>query len=142
MPAVVRSIEIHAPPSVVWRWLSTPEALRQWFHPGLEIDLRVGGRYSFHDPDSDDRVNGTVLELIPEGSLILSWMEEGAGGHPARLVVALAPTAAGTRVTVTYDRFAGIGKPNWADTVEAYERGADRHQDLERLAAFVAHGVA
>jgi len=45
MPQVVRSIEIQAPPSSVWRWLATEEALRRWLSPSLEIDLRVGGAY-------------------------------------------------------------------------------------------------
>jgi uncharacterized protein YndB with AHSA1/START domain len=30
MPEVARSIEIQAPPSAVWRWLSSAEALRRW----------------------------------------------------------------------------------------------------------------
>jgi uncharacterized protein YndB with AHSA1/START domain len=139
MPAVVRSLEIQAPPSVVWRWLATPEALRRWLSPNLEIDLRVGGAYRFHDDPSDTAISGTVLELVPEGGLVLSWLEEGGDWvHPARLVLSLCATAAGTRVTLTHDGFAGIGKPTWPGTVQAYERGADRHRVLEHLAELVA----
>ena len=142
MPAVVRSIEIQAPPSTVWHWLATPEALRRWISPNLEIDLRVGGAYRLLGPDGDTWISGSVLELVPEGGLILSWLEEGGDWvHPARLAITLTPTPAGTRVTLTHDGFAGIGKPGWPDTVWAYERGADRHQLLERLADLVA-GVA
>lgn len=135
MPAVVRSIEIQAPPSAVWRWLATPEALRRWISPNLEIDLRVGGTYRLLNPGESTWISGTVLELVPEGSLILSWLEEGGDWvYPARLIVTLTPTPSGTRVTLAHDGFAGIGKPGWPDTVQAYERGADRHQVLERLA--------
>lgn len=135
MPEVVRSIEIQAPPSAVWRWLATPEALRRWISPNLEIDLRVGGTYRLLNPGEATWISGTVLEMVPEGSLILSWFEEGGDWvHPARLVVSLTPTSAGTRVTLAHDGFAGIGKPGWPDTLQAYERGADRHQLLERLA--------
>ena len=135
MPAVVRSIEIQAPPSAVWRWLATPEALRRWISPNLEIDLRVGGTYRLLNPGESTWISGTVLELVPEGSLILSWLEEGGDWvYPARLIVTLTPTPSGTRVTLAHDGFAGIGKPSWPDTVQAYERGADRHQVLERLA--------
>ena len=30
MLQVIRSIEIDAPPSAVWRWLATQQALRRW----------------------------------------------------------------------------------------------------------------
>jgi uncharacterized protein YndB with AHSA1/START domain len=89
--------------------------------------------------DGETRISGTVLELVPEGELVLSWLEEGSGWrYPARLVVGLAATAGGTRVTLTHDGFAGIGKPGWERTAEAYERGADRHRVLERLADVVS----
>lgn len=139
MPQVIRSIEIKAPPSAVWRWLATQDALREWISPNIEIDLTVGGAYRFLGPDDSTSVSGVVLEIVPEGSLILSWFEEGGDWlHPARLVIALAPTAAGTHVTLAHDGFAGIGKPGWAGTVQGYERGADRHRILERLAELVA----
>ncbi len=137
MPEVVRSIEIKAPPSAVWRWLATPEALRRWLSPNLQIDLRVGGSYRFQNEDT--WISGTVLEIVPEGCLVLTWLEEGGDWiHPARLLITLAATRTGTRVTLTHDGFAGIGKPGWSDTVLAYERGADRHRILERLAELVA----
>lgn len=139
MPAVVRSVEIEAPPSTVWRWMASQEGLRQWLSPGMEIDLRVGGFYRFRDGEGDTWISGTVLDIVPEGGLTLSWMEEGSDWvYPARLVLGLAPTVHGTRVTLSHDGFAGIGKASWADTLRAYERGADRHRVLERLAELVA----
>jgi uncharacterized protein YndB with AHSA1/START domain len=139
MPQVIRTIDIKAPPSVVWRWLATQAALREWISPNIEIDLQVGGAYRFVGPDETTWISGVVLELVPEGSLILSWFEEGGEWvHPARLLFTLAPTATGTRVTLVHDGFAGIGTPGWAGTVQGYERGADRHRILERLAALVA----
>jgi len=139
MAEIVRSIEIAAPPSAIWRWMSTPEGLRRWLSPSLDIDLRVGGAYRLLGPDAETWISGTVLELVPEGSLILSWFEEGGDWvYPARLVITLAPTPNGTRVSLCHDGFAGIGKPTWPDTVRAYERGADRHQVLERLADLMA----
>jgi len=143
MPEVVRSIEIPAPPSRVWRELSTQAGLRRWIAPDLEIELRVGGAYRMLGADGQTRISGTVLELVPEGRLVLSWLEEQAGWiHPARLLVTLEPIATGTRVGLVHDGFAGIGKPAWDRTLEAYERGADKHQVLERLAEVVASGGA
>jgi uncharacterized protein YndB with AHSA1/START domain len=139
MPEVVRTIEIKARPSEVWRWLESQDALRRWISPNLEIDLAVGGVYRFLGPDDATWVTGHVLELVPEGRLVLSWMEEGSDWlHPARLVLTLAPAAAGTRVTLIHDGFAGIGKPGWPATVQNYERGADAHRILEKLAALVS----
>jgi uncharacterized protein YndB with AHSA1/START domain len=138
MPQVVRSIEIEVPPSAVWRWLATQEALRRWISPNLEIDLRVGGAYRFLGPDKETWIVGSVLELVPEGTLILSWMEEAQGWlHPARLVISLAASPIGTKVTLVHDGFAGIGKPGWPETVKDYEIGADAHRVLEKLMELV-----
>ncbi|GLI29131.1 hypothetical protein ARHIZOSPH14_33730 [Agromyces rhizosphaerae] len=141
MPDVVRALDIAAPPSAVWRWFTTQEAMRAWFRPDLEIDLRVGGAFRMLGADGETSISGTVLELVPEGRLVLSWLEEDAGWtHPARLIVSLEPIATGTRVTLVHDGFAGIGTEGWRGTMAAYERGADRHRVLEQLAAVVASG--
>jgi uncharacterized protein YndB with AHSA1/START domain len=142
MPQVIRSIEIQAPPSAVWRWLATQEGLRRWIGSNIEIDLRVGGAYRFLGPDESTWVSGSVLELATEKSLILSWLEEGSGWmHPARLVITLAPSSVGTRVTLIHDGFEAIGRPDWPETVQDYERGADIHRVLDRLADLVNAGA-
>jgi|SRR5580698_2778212 uncharacterized protein YndB with AHSA1/START domain len=143
MPQVVRSIVIKAPPSAVWRWFTSQEGLRRWLSPNITIDLRVGGAYRFVGPDDATWISGVVLEIVPEAELVLSWLEEGGRWlHPARLVVRLVATPAGTEVSLVHDGFAGIGKPDWAGTVQAYERGADRHKVLEALAELVSAGAA
>lgn len=139
MPEVVRFIDIKAPPSTVWRWMATQEALRRWLSPNLEIDLHVGGAYRLVNDDT--LITGNVLEIVPEGQLILSWFEEGADWvHPGRLLISLTPTAGGTRVALRHDGFAGIGRPGWPKTLEAYERGADHHRILDSLADLVEGG--
>jgi len=55
-------------------------------------------------------------------------------------VITLASTPAGSQVTLIHDGFAGIGKPGWPDIARNYERGADRHKILERLAELVVAG--
>jgi uncharacterized protein YndB with AHSA1/START domain len=139
MQQVIRSIEIQAAPSTVWRCLATQEGLRLWISSNIDIDLRVGGTYRFLGPDDETWISGTVLEFEPERRLILSWLEEGAGWqNPARLVITLAPSAAGTRVTLIHDGFEAIGSSDWEETVQDYERGADLHRVLDRLADLVS----
>ena len=136
MPAVVRSLEIQALPSVVWRWLATPEALRRWLSPNLEIDLRVGGAYRCARPGTTRGSAARVLELVPEGELVLSWLEEGGDWvHPARLVFTWRPRPRHDR-DARARRLRGHRQAGWPDTLQAYERGADRHQLLQRLAAW------
>lgn len=142
MPEVVRSIEIQAPPSRVWGWFESEEVLRRWLRPDLQIDLSVGGAYRMLGADDETWISGTVLELVPEGRLVLSWMEEDAGWvHPGRLVIELAAVSSGTRVTLIHDGFAGIGTAHWQRTLDAYEHGADDHRVLEQLAMAVAAGA-
>ncbi len=69
---------------------------------------------------------------------MLSWMEEGSDwGFPGRLLITLRAEGDGTEVTLTHDGFAGIGRSDWMATWQAYERGVDRHQLLQRLADVV-----
>jgi uncharacterized protein YndB with AHSA1/START domain len=141
MPQVTRSIDIRATPSKVWRYLATQEGLRRWISPNLEIDLVVGGTYRFLGPDQKTWITGNVLEIAPEGWLILSWMEQDQGwAHPARLVITLEASGVGTKATMIFDGFAGIGRTDWPDMVADYERGADQHRILEKLAALVMSG--
>jgi uncharacterized protein YndB with AHSA1/START domain len=138
MPQVIRTIEIRATPSKVWRFIATQDALRRWISPNLEIDLKVGGQYRFLGPDNKTWVSGHVMELVPEGWLILSWLEEDQGWiHPARFVVALEASAAGTKITIIHEGFAGTGHADWPEMVADYERGSDAHGILDKLATLV-----
>src|SRR5690606_31956928 len=90
-------------------------------------------------PDGVTRNSGVVLELDPERRLVLSWLEEDTGWiHPARLLFTLDPVDGGTRVTLQHDGFAGIGTVDWQGTKNSYEKGADAHALLPKLAELVA----
>lgn len=142
MPEVIRTIDIAAPPGTLWHWFASREALRQWWGTrDLEIELSVGGSFSLTGPDGQTRVSGSVLELDPERRLVLSWREDG-WVHPGRLLFVLEPTDGGTRVMVQHDGFAGIGTANWRGVENAYQRGADAHALLPKLAALVADAAA
>lgn len=139
MADVTRGITIPRPPSVVWRQFGTEEALRRWLSPTLTIDLQEGGAYRMLGADGETWISGVVLELVPEGRLVLSWLEEDAGWvHPGRLVVELRAAGDGTEVALTHDGFAGIGTATWRRTRDAYARGMTEHRVLEQLADAVS----
>ena len=76
--------------------------MRRWLAPTISIDLQEGGDYRIPGADGPTSISGVVLELVPEGRLVLSWMEDGsAWRHPGRLVIALRAEGDGTEVTLT-----------------------------------------
>lgn len=138
MPQVSRSIMIPQPPNVVWEQFASEEALHRWLAPTISIELEEGGSYRMLGADDTTWITGTVLEIVPQERLVLSWMEEGAEWqHPGRLVITLRGDGDATEVTLTHDGFAGIGTPGWKATRQAYEQGMDRHRLLQRLADLV-----
>ena len=60
----------------------------------------------------------------------------GAPG-PNEVVIALEASAAGTKVTIIHDGFAGTGRADWPEMVADYERGSDAHGILDILARLV-----
>jgi hypothetical protein len=91
---------------------------------------------------------GSVWRLLSTGNGLRRWLSPeleidlrtgGAyrmpGGDGETWISGASAT---TLVTLVHDGFAGIGTPGWERTADAYERGADRHQVLQRLAAAVA----
>lgn len=139
MPTVTKTITIPRDAAAVWRQFASQEGLRKWLSPDLTIDLRRGGAYRMPGADGEAWISGVVLELEPEKSFVLSWLEEDAGWtHPGRLTITLEGHDAGTAVTLVHDGFAGIGTATWERTEAAYERGLEQHLVLEQLADAVA----
>lgn len=133
-PVAERSIEIKASPHTVWGLLATEEGMRQWLDPAIEIDMKVGGGHRHYMPEFDVWLVGTVLEIVPEKLLVVSWIEKDTDWvHPIRLSFTLEAIPGGTRVTQRYDGFAGIGKPTWERTLESYQCGIEEHKLLEAL---------
>jgi uncharacterized protein YndB with AHSA1/START domain len=73
-----KSIEIDAPPDVVFRALTNETELVQWMPTEAKMDLRVGGaiRFKFHweARNVDTEVKGTVKELIPGKKISYTWV--------------------------------------------------------------------
>ena len=81
----------------VWRALTDPERLAEWFANEVELDLRPGGDGVFRWDDGTER-RATVEEVEHDRRFAFTWEEEG--GDPTRVEITLVDTDEGTEVTV------------------------------------------
>jgi uncharacterized protein YndB with AHSA1/START domain len=123
--AIEKEVVIEAPPEVVWRVVTDPEQMRQWFADEAEVDLRVGGggRLRFKSGDSYQL---QVEALEPPRRFAFRWVQPE--GSPARadnsmlVEFILEPEAGGTRLRVVESGFDTI---DWSDSEKA--KYADGH---------------
>jgi uncharacterized protein YndB with AHSA1/START domain len=78
----------------VWRAVTTPEHLAQWFPTAATMDLTPGGRIRFGDL-GDGGSEGEVLAVEPPHRLDFLWGDQ-------RLEFRLEPVGAGTRFTLVH----------------------------------------
>jgi uncharacterized protein YndB with AHSA1/START domain len=81
----------------VWRALTDPERLAEWFANDVELDLRPGGEGVFRWDDGTER-RATVEEVDEERRFAFTWEEEGEGA--TRVEITLDDADGGTEVTV------------------------------------------
>src|SRR3954454_14095062 len=78
---IERDIVIDAPVDVVWRTITEPEQIVQWFADRVDLKARPGGEglLTFHDPAQDQLVEAPlVVEAVDEPHRFsFRW------GHPA-----------------------------------------------------------
>lgn len=76
-------VVIDAPPDVVFKAISDPQELTEWFPDAAILEPKVGGRFQFtfyrhsdrrkKDTDRDSFPEGRILEFIPNKKLAYSW---------------------------------------------------------------------
>ncbi len=124
---IEKQVVIEAPPEVVWRVVTDPDQIRQWFADEAEVDLRVGGsgRLRFKSGDSYQL---QVETLEPPRRFAFRWVQPE--GYPARsdnsmlVEFLLEPEAGGTRLRVVESGFDTI---DWSDAEKArYAEGHTR----------------
>jgi uncharacterized protein YndB with AHSA1/START domain len=102
MPTIERSVEIDAPPSVIWRVLTTRELVREWAAAVVEdIDIhttwRVGAPVTWRAPGGGVVRQGVIADMTPERSLRFDYAETADGSFSQ--TVAITPDGRWTRVT-------------------------------------------
>jgi len=115
---VVLERRLKKPIEKVWAALTVPERVADWF-TAVEIDLRVGGRYSLLFPADNYRMDGLITALDPPRLLAHTWPHET---HPDSVVrYELAPDDEGCRLTLTQTALSREGLnalPGWHTFLE------------------------
>lgn len=113
-PEVKLSIVIDAPRERVFQALTDPASMKRWLGaPAPEVDLRVGGRYSYgwKYPVGEREVTGgptRILEVVPDEKLVTDWPDWRGDPAKADTQVAWHLESAGpanTRVTLIHNGF-------------------------------------
>ncbi len=141
---VLAVVEIEVPPERVFRALTDPDELIQWWgSPDTyqltesTMDLRVGGQWRTvgRGASGPFSVSGEFLEIDPPRRLVQTWRPDWDGGHTTTIHYLLDPIATGTRVTVRHEGFG-----DRAESCDSHSRGWERV--LEWLARFTTPAAA
>jgi uncharacterized protein YndB with AHSA1/START domain len=97
------SIDIQAPPDVVYAHLVTPERMVSWMGEHADLEPVPGGRFSVDINGA--LVRGEYLELEPPHRVVLSWGMAGRDDLPpgaSRVEFILTPLGSGTRLSLVH----------------------------------------
>jgi uncharacterized protein YndB with AHSA1/START domain len=109
MHTLKRSLEIDAPPTEVWRVLTTPELVREWasvYVDGISIrtSWREGERVAWKEPSGATRAEGTVGAFQPERLLKFDYCADPAAPVETRTfsdIFEISEGELGTRLRMT-----------------------------------------
>jgi uncharacterized protein YndB with AHSA1/START domain len=98
-------LDLAHPPEKVWRALTDPALLTEWLLPVVELRLERGAEFTFKTqafPGWDGIVNCRLLEIDAPTKLSYTW---GVPFLETVVTFTLAPTAAGTRLSIVQSGF-------------------------------------
>ena len=114
-PSLTLVRRLNAAPERVWRALTQPEELKQWFSPGDEFkipravaDLKVGGGYNIvmQSPDGElHDVSGKYREIVPNRRLVYTWAWKSTPERESLVTIELRAAAGGTELTLRHEQF-------------------------------------
>ncbi len=130
-----------APRDLVFRILTTPELVPEWWGPRrlktdvVEMDVRVGGKWAFNNIDDDGTVyefRGEYLELDPPRAITQTFEFMGMPGAISTERLTLAEQHGGTLLRVVSDY--GSAEAARAVVSSGMEQGASETYDrLEEI---------
>jgi len=146
---IEREIVVEAPVEVVWRTVTEPDQIRQWFADRVDLDATPGGRgsFAFDNPGGEPHAYPLVVERVEAPNLFaFRWAhphgEEPAPGNSLLVEFQLAEDGRDrTRLRVVET---GLERVGWAD--DDQRRYAEEHVDgwtthLDRLVRLLADGM-
>jgi uncharacterized protein YndB with AHSA1/START domain len=113
------SIDIDAPPEIVWEHLVTVDGLSAWMGERVDVEPTAGGRFSMHVQGSE--IRGQFVEVEAPRRLVFTWGVLGSADHPpgsSTVEFRLAELDSGTRVMLKHSglplRSTGMHAAGWA----------------------------
>lgn len=91
-PEIERSVDLEAAPGEVWKQIADGALAEEWM--GVKVEPRAGGAVLV----PNEKVIGTVEEVVPERSITWSWRKPE--GEPSQVTITIEPLGVGSRVTV------------------------------------------
>jgi uncharacterized protein YndB with AHSA1/START domain len=91
---IKKSIVINASPEVVFKAITDPNELTNWFPDQAILEPKVGGKmkFSFYKKNSDDHrrmdyfPEGTIIEFIPNRKISYTWEHPNIPDFPRTVV--------------------------------------------------------
>jgi uncharacterized protein YndB with AHSA1/START domain len=143
---IEKHILINAPAETVYRIITEPGQITQWFTDAADLEPIPGGEGTliFADRATTQRmaVKLTVQAAEPPHRFCFRWAypdgEQPREDNSLLVEFTLTPEGTGTRLTVTETGFAALGKPEQdkADYYQDHDKGWDNH--LASLQNYVA----
>jgi uncharacterized protein YndB with AHSA1/START domain len=137
MPDFSTSIDIEAPPEVVFQHLVTAERMVSWMGQHAQLRPIPGGQFSVDI--NGYLVRGEYLEVDPPHRVVVSWGMAGTEELPpgsSRVEFTLTPTATGTTLSLshtglpdTHARTHAAGWANYLARLRTAARGIDPGPD-------------
>jgi uncharacterized protein YndB with AHSA1/START domain len=125
---IIRTLDLAHPQDKVWAALTTLDGITGWFGSHADGEMAVGHDVRMRWEKYDNGERTLAIKVVdPMSVFAFTWEISGAPeGDPRRTYVefALAPTASGTRLTVTESGFAQLPdewlKPSYQGNVEGW----------------------
>jgi uncharacterized protein YndB with AHSA1/START domain len=106
--AIERSIWINAPRERVWRAITDPEQIRQWFSPGSTFKstgTEVGARLYIENPETGAEMYVQTLEVVEAPHRLITRSVPEATEPAYDTAWTLTEENGGTRLTLTYSGY-------------------------------------
>lgn len=139
---IEREVIIEAPRDIVWRTITEPEQITQWFADRVELDVRPGGQgtFTFEHADSEHVAPLVVQAVDPPAHFSFRWCYPAGADPDARnsTLVEFVLSAEGderTRLRVTES---GLDAVAWPEVEKATFAADHRDGWAEHMGRLVA----